>query len=442
MSIRIFGGNGEMVRKFIFGAGFLAATLMLFNSMAMAQAVRGTVMLVQADGKKAPVADAVVESYRTDIDSGMAPPTKTNKKGEFVLALPAGRKYTLTISGPGIAPAIARNIIAGMDNVDVTVYPGDGRKFTEAEARSSVKQGEDLKPKNEEELKKAQAEYEAKVKEVSEKNEKAKKANEIINLALKEGNDAYNAKNYQLAITKYSEGIAADPDYVGSAPIMLNNRGTALSALAVDEYNKSVKNPDVNEKVAGLGRVKKDFADSAASYKQSLTVIKNASAADIADPKAVETNKIGAYHGAMETFRLAVKTEQVDPAVIEAAKVIIPEYVSIETDAAKKSQASLSLADMYRVTGDSASAIAEYKKILATKPDDLDAMAGAGLSLINVGYEKDDKAQLQEGADLLQKYATLAPEGHKFKQDAAALIETLKTEKNIAPQKTPKKKTN
>src|SRR5438045_6276907 len=105
----------------------------------------------------------------------MAPPTKTNKKGEFVLALPAGRKYTLTISGPGIAPAIARNIIAGMDNVDVTVYPGDGRKFTEAEARSSVKQGEDLKPKNEEELKKAQAEYEAKVKEVSEKNEKAKK---------------------------------------------------------------------------------------------------------------------------------------------------------------------------------------------------------------------------------------------------------------------------
>jgi tetratricopeptide (TPR) repeat protein len=372
----------------------------------------------------------------------MAPPAKTNKKGEFVLALPIGRKYTLTVSAPGIAPAIARNIGAGMDNVDISVYPGDGRKFTEAEARSSVKQGEELKPKNEAELKKAQAEYDAKVKEVSEKNEKAKKANEIINLALKEGNDAYNAKNYQLAITKYSEGIAADPDYVGSAPIMLNNRGTALSALAVDEYNKSVKNPDVNEKVAGLGRVKKDFADSAESYKQSLAVIKNAPAADIADPKAVETNKIGAYRGAVETFRLAVKTEQVDPAVIEAAKVIIPEYLSMETDAAKKSQASLTLADMYRVTGDSANAIAEYKKILATKPDDLDAMAGAGLSLVNVGYEKDDKAQLQEGADLLQKYATLAPDGHKFKQDAAALIETLKTEKNIAPQKAPKKKTN
>ena len=431
-----------MVRKFIFGAGFVAAAFMLTTSSAAAQAaVRGTVMLVQADGKKAPVADALVESYRTDIDSGMAPPAKTNKKGEFVLALPIGRKYTLTVSAPGVAPAIARNIGAGMDNVDITVYPGDGRKFTEAEARSSVKQGEELKPKNEEELKKAQAEYEAKVKEVNEKNEKAKKANEVINLALKEGNDAYNAKNYQLAVTKYSEGIAADPDYVGSAPILLNNKGTALSALAVDEYNKSVKNADVNEKVAGLGRVKKDFADSADSYKQSLEVIKKAPAADI-DPKAVETNKIGALRGAVETFRLAVKTEQVDPAVIEAAKVIIPEYISVETDAAKKSAASLSLADMYRVTGDSASAIAEYKKILATKPDDLDAMAGAGLSLVNVGYEKDDKAQLQEGADLLQKYATLAPDGHKFKQDAAALIETLKTEKNIAPQKAPKKKTN
>jgi hypothetical protein len=49
------------------------------------------------------------------------------------------------------------------------------------------------------------------------------------------------------------------------------------------------------------------------------------------------------------------------------------------------------------------------KRYLQQKPDDLDAMAGAGLSLVNVGYEKDDKAQLQEGADLLQKYATLAP---------------------------------
>ena len=111
-----------MVRKFIFGAGFLAAIFTSFSSMAMGQAaVRGTVMLVQADGKKAPVADALVESYRTDIDSGMAPPAKTNKKGEFVLALPIGRKYTLTVSAPGVAPAIARNIGAGMDNVDITV---------------------------------------------------------------------------------------------------------------------------------------------------------------------------------------------------------------------------------------------------------------------------------------------------------------------------------
>ena len=117
---------------------------------------------------------------------------------------------------------------------------------------------------------------------------------------------------------------------------------------------------------------------------------------------------------------------------------------AVETDAAKKAEADVVLADLYRVTGDSENAIAAYKLILEKTPDDAEALAGAGFSLVNLGYLKEDKAKLQEGADLLQKFASSAPDTHKYKADAVALIDNLKKEQNVTPQKvtTTKKKKN
>jgi tetratricopeptide (TPR) repeat protein len=122
---------------------------------------------------------------------------------------------------------------------------------------------------------------------------------------------------------------------------------------------------------------------------------------------------------------------------------LIPEYLAVETDAAKKAESNLAFADLYRVAGDSENAIAAYKKILETAPDNQDALAGAGLSLVNLGYINNDKTKMQEGANLLQKFASVAPDTHKYKADALGLIETLKKEQNVTPQKvtTPKKRT-
>ena len=72
---------------------------------------------------------------------------------------------------------------------------------------------------------------------------------------------------------------------------------------------------------------------------------------------------------------------------------------------------------------------------METSPDDLFALAGAGLSLVNVGYMKSDSTKLQEGANYLQRYTALAPDGHKFKADALGLLDTLKKDQNITPVK-------
>lgn len=403
--------------------------------------VTGTVELVKADGTREPVAGALVEVFRTDIKAS-SPPSKTNKKGEFSFAgLQLGWTFILSVSAPGAAPTYMTNVKAGQERLLITMSPGDGSKASEDEVRKSVAEGAKAgpaeTPQNTEEMKKAQAEYEAKKKEVEEKNKKTSQVNEIIAAALKAGNDAFSAKNYDVAISKYEEGIAADPNYVGSAPIFYNNRGTALMTRGVATYNGAVKSTDASEKVAAFGKTRQDFADAAEGYLKSWNVLKNAPAADIVDKASFDSTKVGTLKGAIDTFQMAVRTEQVDPTTIEAAKTLIPEYLNLETDAAKKAQASLTFADLYRVVGDSENAIAAYKVILDATPDNQDALAGAGLSLVNLGFINNDKAKLQEGANLLQKFAGVAPDTHKYKADAVALIDTLKKEQNVTPQKVP-----
>jgi tetratricopeptide (TPR) repeat protein len=171
-------------------------------------------------------------------------------------------------------------------------------------------------------------------------------------------------------------------------------------------------------------------------------VIKAVTPADQVDPKLLETNRLDALRGAKESFRLMALTEQVDEKTTPVAKVLIPEYIASEADPVKKEAAKIILADVYRVAGDSDNAILAYRQVLEASPDNLDAMSGLGFSLVNNGYIKDDKSQLQEGANYLQKFASAAPDTNKFKADALGLIESLKKDQNVAPAKVGGKKKN
>ena len=439
-----------MFRKnyFIF---LLTAALFTMSGLAVfAQTapVRGKIELRKTDGTTVPVADAVVEPFRTDA-KGKSPSAKTNKKGEFSFAgLQFGQIFALSVSAPNIKPTLLPNVKAGMENLVLTVEEGDGKRWTEAEVRqalstnsstaatSSSSANQNQKAELTAEEKKAQAEQEAKIKEVSAKNETITKSNATIDQSLAEGNKAYDAKNYDLAIAKFDEGINAAPDFAGSAPVLLNNKALALRMRAIDTYNQNVKSTDVTAKVQAMNKVKKDFADAADAYNRSWTVIKNAPAEDVKDAKNHEANKINTLRGAKEVFRLMAATEQVDTAKTEVARTLLPEYMTVETDQAKKGEAQLILGDVFRVAGDSDNAIVEYKKLLEMSADNPDALAGVGFSLVNLGYINNDKTKMQEGANYLQRFASAAPDSHKYKADAVGLIETLKKEQNVTPQKT------
>ncbi|MFL6373899.1 MAG: tetratricopeptide repeat protein [Pyrinomonadaceae bacterium] len=408
-------------------------------AMAQLAPLSGRVVMDGADGKKVGVPGALVEVYRTDIKATM-PSAKTDKNGNFAFAgLPFVGVYILSVSGPSIEPHVFPNVKSNNDSLTLTVGAGNGEKFTEEQARSGAAlSSSGGTAELTAEQKKAQADYAAKRKEAEAKNEKIKNATQVIQASFTAGNEALKTNNYDVAIQKYDEGIAADPEFIGSVPALSNNRGIAYKQKALDERNKAIKETDVTAKADGLARARKDLDEAITSFMRSWNMLKGAGPTDEFPKANNDASKSGALMGARDTLSLAARMELVDQPMMDAAKILIPQYVASESDAAKKADAQLIIADLYRVNGDYAAAVDAYKKVLETAPENPDALVGAGLCLFAMGaVNNNDKAMYQEGANYLQKYVSVAPDGHKYKADAQAILEQLKNEQKVTPQKLP-----
>jgi hypothetical protein len=434
-----------MFRKNYFISLLTIALLLAASVAAFAQTtapVSGKVLLKKEDGTTVPIQGALVEVFRTDI-KGKGPTDKTNKKGEFSFAgLPLGATFVLSISAPGAKPGYLPNVKAGNDNIVVTLSEGDGRRWTEQEIRDALAGAATATPATDtaeltEEQKKAleerarlEAEYEA-------KKQKIESETAAIQKALQEGNEAYKNKNYDVAIVKFEEGYQANPEYVGSAPVLLNNKATALWQRAVVYHNESNKTTDPNAKLDFVNKSKKDFADAVDAYNTSWTILKNAPAAEIPNQPNYEKNKYDALRGLRDAVKYMILTEKITPEKLPIISELLGEYFAVETDSARKTEAEAYLGDVYRIAGDSLKAIDEYKKVLEKSPNNADALAGLGLSQVNAGYNEDgsiNDAMMQEAINNLQRFTEIAPANHKLKDEVKQMVDFLKTQ-NFKPQK-------
>ncbi len=453
-----------MFRKNYFTFLLATALFSLSGGIVFAQTapVSGRVEMAKAGDVTEPVQGALVEVYRTD-QKGKFPSDKTGKKGDFAFAgLPLGATFAFVVSGPKITPRVVPNIRAGNDKLVIIVTEGNGKKYTEDEVRQALAapttaatdSAAATAPAGEltAEQKKSKEEYEKQVADINTKNKKAENSNAIIAKAVAEGSKAYKEENYELAIAKFDEGINADPDFAGSAPVLLNNKALSLKNRAVNNYNDAVKgkSPD---RAAALESVKTDFNNATAATDRALEILKNNKAPDPETQKNYDAAKLNSLTIRKEVYGLMLLTG-VDKTKGKDAVVAYEEYIAAEPDAQKKSASRLGLAEAYQQANQYDEAIGEYEKVLAEDPENVDALAGAGLALVNMGYinQESDKAkaksQFQDSINYLQKFLDLSksPKNQnsaavkKYKDDAAAIIDTLKKEQSVAPQKVTTKK--
>ena len=421
-----------MFRKSLFTV--VAALALVFSAAIVTSAqvgeLHGHVFMQQADGTKLPLADAVIDVYRTDISSKYN--TKTNKKGEWIFAgIPYIGTYTVAVSHPTAQPTWQPGVKAGRDvDVVLNVSPGDGKRLTLDDIKAlGASSGAPVggtesaadRAKREEAMRK-NAEIEA-------RNKKIEETNVVVERTFNAGNAALGLKNYDEAISQYDAGLAADPEQ----PMILANKSVALKARGVQKYNAGITAKDDAEKKTSLDSAKADFKAAADAMTKSVELIKSQPVP--ADAVQYNVNKLFAYANRADAMRLFVT--KVDQSQATAGKTAYEEYMAIETDPVKKSKAQHDLAQMLFDANSFEDSLAEYRKILEVTPDDTDALVKSGMLLFNIGaMENNNKAKYQEAANYLQQFVDKAPDTDKFKADAKAILEELKNQQNVKAEKT------
>jgi tetratricopeptide (TPR) repeat protein len=420
------------MRRSHFIASIATVAVLLCSAASISAQVgqlRGSVKLIGADGHPAPLAGATVDVFRTDLPGDFH--TKSDKKGEWVFAgLPFVGTYIVSISAPGAQPNAKGGVKVGREiPVDVILAAGDGRRLTIEEAKAAIAGGSTSSSGGGDSAadKAAREEMIRKNKELEESNKKNTNINQVVGDAFKAGNAALNAKNYEEAVKQYDVGLAADPEQ----PSLLTNKAMALKARGVERYNAAILTKDEAAKTSGIELAKADFKAGADAVNKAADLIKKAPAAT--DPEGQKQHAVNKYvtlSARSEAMRLLVT--KADPGQADAGAAAFDDYIAVETDPVKKSKAQMDKAQMLLDAGAGDKAFAEYQKILAVNPDDPDANIGAGLALYSTG----DKAKYQEAANYFQHFVDKAPDTHKFKADAKAILAELKSTENVVPEKT------
>jgi tetratricopeptide (TPR) repeat protein len=421
------------MRRKYFVLTFVAAAMLLLNNLtASAQTgqVFGEVTMQRADGTTVPAAGAVIDVFRIDLPGKQS--TKTDNKGKFVFAgLFYAGTYVLAASAPNARPDAIQDVKAGREvTYKLVLSPGDGKRLTEAEVKSltSAAPGNSGGSESAEDRKK-RLELEAKNAEILAGNKKIEESNTVVTRTAKAGNDFLAAKNYDAAIAQYDEGIAIDPTHPGQ-PVLLTNKSVALTNRGIQRYNESVKASDDAAKTSGREAAIKDWREAVTAATKAVDFLKAETAPS--DPTALQgytKSKYLAMAARADAYRLLVSKG--DPTQADAGLTAYQEYIAAEPDPAKKAKAQLDAGQMLLDSGASDKAFAEFQKIIASDPENVDAMLGAGLALFQSG----DKAKFQEAANYLQRFVDKAPETHKLRSSAKDALDYLKSAENVKPVK-------
>jgi hypothetical protein len=275
----------------------------------------------------------------------------------------------------------------------------------------------------------AQDETEAKEAEkrlVTEKNR--------VNQSLQDGTTAFKNEDYDLALTKFDEGINADPDFAGTAPILLNNKALTLRLRAMRFYKQS--NTNTANKASLMQQAKNDFTNAILASQRALDILKSATGADVNAQKTYESAKYSALSNILESYRLMIGTKADQTKISEYANALIA-YEAVETNPAQKLNNQILTADTLRLSSSSKEALLIYRRAIEIAPNNVDLLAGIGLVLFDLGITNSDKKQMQDATNYLQKFVDNAPSTHPLGTSIQEALNYLKNTEKLTPQRIP-----
>ncbi|HEU4386708.1 MAG TPA: carboxypeptidase-like regulatory domain-containing protein [Blastocatellia bacterium] len=398
--------------------------LLWLPALAQSGQLEGVVKVKSESGNPVTVAGATIEIVRLDIKGHWE--TKTDKNGRYVyLGLPLIGTFLIIATGPGMQPTWQNGVkISQMPVLDFLAERGDGSRPTAEQVQAAIKgQGQRPRTGGSQESEKATSEANAKAqKEYAEKKKEADELQASFDSSrehFNKGVELKNTKDYTTALSEFEQAAMIDPTKHAEF-VQLSHRANANVAevnylLGVDLYNSKKKNES-----------KERFQAALAAIKKAITVAPN-------DKNLSGSTDLLVYYDIYAKIaRLLVDNLQVADLVDEAVQTV---GQAEALDPQNKLKWALVKADLYRGAFKQDDAVAAYKAILAADPNNLDAMYGAGLTLL----ASVEKEKLQESANFLADFVAKAPASDpKWSQkvaDAKSTLEALKNDQKVEAEK-------
>lgn len=232
---------------------------------------------------------------------------------------------------------------------------------------------------------------------------------------LESGNAALRDKQYDKAIEFYDAGLKIAPKELA----FLNNKSLAMRQLAADLYNTSIRLTDEKAKTDGVNAAKKKFVDASVVSSEAVKILKNKSSLELFILGSQESLQSQTLESHAESMRLLATI--VDNTKANDALEAMREYIDTEPDQAKKLKTQLSAGKMLLDTYNGHKAFIEYKKVLDSNPNNLDAILGIGMALAQSGQADD----FREAKRFLQRFVNEAPADHPSMTTAKEILKSM-----------------
>ncbi|MCI0336240.1 MAG: tetratricopeptide repeat protein [Acidobacteria bacterium] len=400
----------NLLRAFVGCALIALATMSVFAQVGR---IEGSVVKA---GTSEAIVGAEVQIVRIDIRGNYD--VKTDKKGSFLHAgVPLVGNYTIIFSAPGHQPYFVTGIKPNGEPIKIELQPGDGRKLSmddvkKLQSGAPPAGGGGQKQMSAAEMKKAQEDLAKRQAE----NEKMKTDHESMKKFFDQGRLLADNKDYTGAINAYNEAGKIDPEQQA----IWANLALALYNRGVTNLNESIKDP------AKRDPAKQDFTDSITAANKALALVEPltndpAKGADAKKQKSTYL-KIKADSESLLAKRLGVA---------EMATAAVNDYKeagNLSENPADKKSYEIKGADTLFESGKAEEAVTAYQAILATDPDNIDALYKLGLAFASV-------AKFQESANTLQQFIDKAPATDTRVPEVKAVIKDLVVGNNLQPPK-------
>jgi tetratricopeptide (TPR) repeat protein len=399
--------------KLFFTTVFTLALLMSVASTTWAQTggIQGQVLLRQTDGSKTPVANALIELHRLDVKGYYK--MKSDKNGRFAhIGLPYGR-YAVAVSGDGLNPYYEYNLrIPPGESIEKTfeMLSGGGQRLTLEDIEKNQAQAAKGQQQPTVSLEEQQKQMEEAVKKQEEQKKAAARDAELIK-HFDAGKQLASASQYEQALDEYKLALEASPDHP-QLYVVLGKMAEAYFNLGVQRNNSGQRQ-----------LATESFALAAETAKKGADLIP-------ADKAAEKPNYLTLHAQAIAV------TARFDNAKVPDAVAAYEQLMQIQTTPEEKLKSQNAIGEIYLNAARADEAIQVYRKTLETSPDNLDALRGLGMALVQTA----DESKYPEVVDVMTKFVDKASkqtitdpkraqEVEEAKQIIAALKDAVKTQK-------------